>query len=84
MKIDNWIAIIPMMTVIAFAQPAIAATALYATEASAQQSCGSDEVVWVDLDRGRFYHKGQDNFGKSNNGGYACLKPAKSQYREVH
>jgi len=29
-------------------------------------------VVWVDLDRGKFYHKAQANFAKGNNGGYAA------------
>jgi hypothetical protein len=64
--------------------PAGAATPLFATEAAATQTCGADEVVWVDLDRGKFYHKGQANFAKSNNGGYACSKAAHSQYRESH
>jgi hypothetical protein len=63
---------------------ALAATGLFATEAAAQQACASDEVVWVDLDRGRFYHKAQSAFGKGNNGGYACMKAAHAQYREGH
>ena len=66
------------------AAPAIASTGLFATEPAAQQACQADEVVWVDLDRGRFYHKAQTAFGKSNNGGYACLKAAHAQYREAH
>jgi hypothetical protein len=61
-----------------------AATNLFATEPAAQQACPSDEVVWVDLDRGRFYHKTQAAFGKSGNGGYACMKMAHAQYREGH
>ncbi len=61
-----------------------AATPLYPTETAATQSCGSDEVVWVDLDRGKFYHKTQAGYAKSNNGGYACMKAAHSQYRESH
>ena len=64
--------------------PAKANTALYPTEAAATQACGADEVVWVDLDRGKFYHKASANFGKGNNGGYACQKAAHSQYREAH
>ena len=63
---------------------AFAATPLYASETAAAQACGSDEVVWVDLDRGKFYHKNQSNFAKGNNGGYACAKAAHSQYRESH
>jgi hypothetical protein len=63
---------------------AFAATGLFATEAQAQQACQSDEVVWVDLDRGRFYKKDQASFGKGSNGGYACMKAAHAQYREGH
>ena len=47
-------------------------------------ACGVDEVVWVDLDRGKFYHKAQAAFAKGNNGGYACMKAAHAQYRESH
>ena len=64
--------------------PAGAATPLFPTETAATQACGTDEVVWVDLDRGKFYHKAQANYAKSNNGGYACSKAAHSQYRESH
>jgi hypothetical protein len=64
--------------------PAFAATPLFATEPAAAQACGADEVVWIDLDHGRFYHKAQANFAKGNNGGYACAKAAHSQYRESH
>ena len=42
--------------------PALAATPLYATPEAATAACGADEVVWVDLDRGKFYHKAQANF----------------------
>jgi hypothetical protein len=61
-----------------------AATPLFATEPAATSACGTDEVVWVDLDHGKFYHKAQDKFAKGNNGGYACMKAAHAQYRESH
>jgi hypothetical protein len=64
--------------------PALAATSLFATEPAATQACAADEVVWIDLDRGKFYHKGQANFAKGGNGGYACMKAAHAQYREGH
>ncbi len=64
--------------------PALASTSLYPTEAAAQSACQADEVVWVDLDRGKFYHKTQANYGKNSNGGYACMKAAHAQYRESH
>jgi hypothetical protein len=64
--------------------PAVAASQMFATEAAATQTCGADEVVWVNLDNGRFYHKNQAAYAKGNNGGYACMKAAHSQYREAH
>jgi hypothetical protein len=66
------------------ALPVSAATALFATEPAAIQACATDEVVWVDLDHGRFYHKGAAAWAKSNNGGYACMKAAHAVYREGH
>lgn len=68
----------------AAALPASAATSLYTSADAATAACGADEVVWIDLDRGRFYHKNQANFAKGSNGGYACLKAAHAQYREGH
>jgi hypothetical protein len=73
-----------LITAAAASPPAQAATALFATEPAATQACAVDEVVWVDLDRGKYYHKAQANFAKGSNGGYACLKAAHSQYRESH
>jgi hypothetical protein len=70
--------------VAAVSAPVQAATGLYATEDAAQKACQADEVVWVDLDRGKFYHKAQGNYGKGGNGGYACMKAAHAQYREAH
>ena len=84
MRIRNWGVVIPLAAIAAFAVPSLAATGLYATEDAATATCGSDEVVWVDLDRGRFYHKGMADYGKGGNGGYACMKAAKLQYREGH
>ena len=68
----------------AAALPAGAATPMFNTPEAATAACGADEVVWVDLDRGRFYHKNQEKFAKGNNGGYACLKAAHAEYREAH
>jgi hypothetical protein len=64
--------------------PVRAATQLFATEPAATQACGADEVVWIDLDHGRFYHKAQSAYAKGGNGGYACMKMAHAQYRESH
>ncbi len=73
-----------LMTATVASIPAQAATPLYATAPAATAACGADEVVWVDLDRGKFYHQASASFAKGNNGGYACLKAAHAQYRESH
>jgi len=57
---------------------------LLATEDQAHAVCGADEVVWIDLDKGRFYHKSQEKFAKGGNGGFACLRTAHARYREAH
>ena len=84
MTIRNWGIAVPLVAMMAFALPSSAATGLFATEDAATQSCGSDEVVWVDLDRGRFYEKGQAEYGKGANGGYGCLKEIHAKYRPGH
>jgi hypothetical protein len=84
MRISSGLASALLIAAAAGSLPATAATALFATEPAAAQACSADEVVWVDLDRGKFYHKAQPNFAKGSNGGYACLKAAHAQYRESH
>jgi hypothetical protein len=84
MKIASSAIAVALFAAATAAVPANAATNLYATEPNAVAACGADEVVWVDLDRGRFYHKAQANFAKGGNGGYACMKAAHAQYREGH
>jgi len=65
----------------ALSPPAVAQSTLYSTEAIASAACGADEVVWVNLDRSRLYHKGQADYAKGANGGYGCLKQVSSKYR---
>ncbi len=60
---------------------AMAQSTLFSTEATAAAACGADEVVWVNLDRARLYHKGQADYAKGSNGGYGCLKQAANKYR---
>ena len=84
MKIASSAIAVALFATAAMSLPAIAATPMYATEPQATAACGADEVVWVDLDRGRFYHKAQANFAKGSNGGYTCMKAAHAQYREGH
>jgi hypothetical protein len=84
MKIASSAIAVALFATATVSLPAIAATPMYATEPQASAACGADEVVWVDLDRGRFYHKAQANFAKGSNGGYTCQKAAHAQYREGH
>jgi len=62
--------------------PAAMADGAYATASAAQASCGADQVVFIDLDRGRYYKAGTEAFGKSSNGIYSCEKVAHAKYRE--
>jgi hypothetical protein len=86
MKPLNSIALLVAMTTASAGLPmtAYAQAGLFATEEQAQGACKPDEVVWIDLDRGRYYHKGQSAYGKGSNGGYSCAKAAHAQYRESH
>jgi hypothetical protein len=85
MKIQHWGAVLPLVAALAsVAAPALAISGMYATEPEAVTACGTDEVVWVDLDRGRFYHKAQAEYAKSHNGAYTCMKTAHAQYRPGH
>jgi hypothetical protein len=85
MKIQHWGAILSIAATVSVVAPrSIAASGMFATEPEAAQACGADEVVWVDLDRGRFYQKSQAEYGKSHNGGYTCMKTAHAQYRPGH
>ena len=84
MKIASSAIAVALFAATAASLPASAATSLYATEPAATAACGTDEVVWIDLDRGKFYHKASANFAKGNNGGYTCFRAAHAQYREAH
>jgi hypothetical protein len=84
MRISSAVVSAVLIAAAAGSLSAYAATPLFATAPAATQACAADEVVWVDLDRGKFYHKDSASFAKGNNGGYACLKAAHAQYRESH
>ena len=67
----------------AFCSSAKAAdTPSFATASAAQGVCGADVVVWIDLDRGRYYKEGTADYAKSKNGVYACEHAAHAKYRE--
>lgn len=62
--------------------PAAFADAMFASADAAQAACGGDQVVFIDLDRGRYYKPGTEAFGKTSNGVYSCEKVAHAKYRE--
>jgi hypothetical protein len=72
------------LSAVAFASAAKADTGMYATASMAQASCGSEPVVWIDLDRGRYYKIGTVDASKTTNGLYACEHVAHAKYREGH
>ncbi|HUC66422.1 MAG TPA: hypothetical protein VMA53_13375 [Stellaceae bacterium] len=61
----------------ALAGAALAATSeapLFASEAAAEQHCPTDLVVWVDPATRIYYYRGQNRYGSTKTGGYACRK----------
>lgn len=82
MKANRLMLALPLVAAF-FVPVAKADTAYYASADAAQGYCGADQVVWIDLDRGRYYKKGSADFGKSSNGVYACEHAAHANYREA-
>jgi hypothetical protein len=70
------------LAAVAFGSTAKADTGVFATASMAQTSCGSQPVVWIDLDHGRYYKIGQVDTAKTSNGVYACERAAHAKYRE--
>ncbi len=66
-----------------FSTEAKADTGLYPTEAGAQSTCPSQEVVWLQLQSSKYFHKSAAVYG-SKDGAYACVTKARSAgYREA-
>jgi hypothetical protein len=66
-----------ILTLLALAGTALAAQAeapLFASEAEAEQHCPTDLVVWVDAATRVYYYRGQNLYGSTKTGGYACRK----------
>ena len=66
-----------MLSLLAMAGAALAATAeapLFASEAEAEQHCPTDIIVWVDAATRVYYYRGQNLYGSTKTGGYACRK----------
>lgn len=85
MKTQHWgIALTLLVGMVGFSSSTVARTSVYSSEQEAAQACGADEVVWIDLDKGRFYGKNQYLYSKGKNGVFACMKTAQNQYRPGH
>ena len=80
MKANHW-ALALSLAAVSLAGAA-KADAFYASADTAQATCGADPVVWIDLDRGRYYQLGTAAASKGGNGVYACEKTAHAKYRE--
>ncbi len=62
---------------------AFAYSHIYSSEAGAQATCPQGEVVWIDLNKSVYFHKAQEQFGKSG-GAFACVSAARDRgYREA-
>ena len=44
----------------------------FRTEQQAQQHCPDDTVVWLDLQNAAYYLKGNESYGRTGTGRYAC------------
>lgn len=52
-------------------EPARALT-LFRYESQAQRHCPEDTVVWLDLEKRRYYTKGQKRYATGYSGSFAC------------
>ena len=57
------------------------AAQVYPTEGTALEYCGTDPVVFIDLDHGKFYMPNQPEYAGNKNGGFACYTQAARNYR---
>jgi hypothetical protein len=65
------------------ATEAKADSGIYPTEIGAQSTCPNQEVVWLQLQSQKYFHKSAALYG-SKDGAYACVAKARSAgYREV-
>jgi hypothetical protein len=57
--------------------PASAQLAIFSTETMAKLHCPTDEVVWLDFAKRRYYTRGQKLYERGRDATYACRKEAK-------
>ena len=65
------------LAALAAPNPASAQLAIFSTEAAAQLHCPSDQLVWLDFKKRRYYTRGQKLYARGRDATYACLKEAK-------
>jgi len=82
MKANHWALALSLAAAFTVSTAKAGEVAYYASADTAMASCGAEEVVWIDLDRGRYYKKDHPEFGKGSNGAYACEHAAHAKYRE--
>jgi hypothetical protein len=73
MRIRYFGVLAPIVAAGLLAGAAQAAGHLYGTEDQARQACASDTVVWVDVNRNKYYHVGSAKYGRGD-GGFTCEK----------
>ena len=44
----------------------------FRTEQQAQEHCPGNPVVWLDIQNAAYYVKGQESYGRTPGGRYAC------------
>ena len=47
-------------------------------ESQAQRHCPGDTIVWLDLEAGRYYAKGQRRYASGTTGSFVCRNEARS------
>jgi hypothetical protein len=59
------------------AAPTQSSAPQFSTRADAETHCPGEVVVWVDLATRIYYYRGQDLYGDTKQGAYACQRDVK-------
>lgn len=77
MKTTTLASIIALAATLTFLTPALSSgLPEFSTEATAQQHCPSDTVVWLNVKSGVYHYKGARWYGTTKGGAYVCEKEA--------
>lgn len=77
-RLGSALALIVLLASAGVQANAAARGGIYVTADAAQVACPGEEVVWLDLDRVKYVHKDQDDYGKGK-GAYACISTARAR-----